>query len=45
VSSSLISRLSIRKRAKQESLIINDEIFTKSLKEVIKETPLGAGLV
>jgi hypothetical protein len=44
MSSSFISRLSIRKRAKQESLIINDETFAESLKEVTKEAPLGAGL-
>jgi hypothetical protein len=42
--SSLISLLSIRKRAKQESLIINDKSFTESLKEVTKEAPHGAGL-
>jgi hypothetical protein len=44
MSSSLILRISIRKRAMKESLIINDESFTESLKEVTKEAPLGAGV-
>jgi hypothetical protein len=42
--SSLISRLSLRKRARQESLIINQESFTDSLNEVTKHPRLGADL-
>jgi hypothetical protein len=42
--SSLISRFSIRKRARQESFIINNESFLDSLKEATKEGSLGAGL-
>jgi hypothetical protein len=42
--SSFISRLSIRKRAHQESLMINDSTLPDPIIETIKEAPLGAGL-
>ena len=43
--SSLISRLSIRKRARQESFIIEDKSFLDSLKEVVaKEVSLAASI-